>query len=47
MEVDDLDDDPEAWHANAHITNANYQGKKMVFLLFINRRCRAMIDTFI
>ncbi|KAG6820913.1 hypothetical protein H0H93_009687 [Arthromyces matolae] len=38
MAVDDSDDDPEAWQATAHITNANYQAKKMVFLLFINHR---------
>ncbi|KAF8660765.1 hypothetical protein AX16_001559 [Volvariella volvacea WC 439] len=31
-------DDPEAWAAEAHFTNANYQGKKTVFLLFINHR---------
>jgi DNA mismatch repair protein MLH1 len=30
-------DDPEAWSAEAHFTNANYQGKKTAFLLFINR----------
>ncbi|KAG6868636.1 hypothetical protein C0993_012680 [Termitomyces sp. T159_Od127] len=39
METDEPEDDPEAWHAEAHITNANYQAKKMVFLLFINRTC--------
>ncbi|KAG6879008.1 hypothetical protein C0992_005898 [Termitomyces sp. T32_za158] len=38
MEADEPEDDPEAWHAEAHITNANYQAKKMVFLLFINHR---------
>lgn len=37
METDEPEDDPEAWHAEAYITNANYQAKKMVFLLFINR----------
>lgn len=37
MDVDGIDD-PESWHAEAHITNANYQAKKMVFLLFINRK---------
>lgn len=31
------DDDAESWTADAYITNANYQAKKMVFLLFINR----------
>lgn len=31
-------DDPEAWKAEAYITNANYQAKKMIFLLFINHR---------
>lgn len=30
-------DDPEAWSAEAYFTNANYQGKKTAFLLFINR----------
>jgi DNA mismatch repair protein MLH1 len=30
-------DDPESWTAEAHFTNANYQAKKTVFLLFINR----------
>ncbi|KAJ7637128.1 histidine kinase-like ATPase [Roridomyces roridus] len=28
----------ESWTAEAHYTNANYQSKKMVFLLFINHR---------
>jgi hypothetical protein len=37
MDVDEEPDDPESWHADAYITNANYQAKKMVFLLFINR----------
>jgi DNA mismatch repair protein MLH1 len=35
---DDEADDPEAWKAEAQITNANYQAKKMIFLLFINRK---------
>ena len=35
-EADD-EDDPEAWSAEAYFTNANYQGKKTAFLLFINR----------
>jgi DNA mismatch repair protein MLH1 len=30
-------DDAEFWSAEVHFTNANYQAKKMVFLLFINR----------
>ena len=36
MDSDD-DSDPESWNAEAHFTNANYQAKKMVLLLFINR----------
>ncbi|KAI6131443.1 histidine kinase-like ATPase [Pisolithus croceorrhizus] len=31
-------DDPEKWSAEVFCTNANYQAKKMVFLLFINHR---------
>ncbi|KAF8886529.1 DNA mismatch repair protein MutL [Infundibulicybe gibba] len=31
-------DDSESWKAEAHFTSANYQAKKMVFLLFINHR---------
>lgn len=27
------------WSAELHFSNANYQAKKMVFLLFINRKC--------
>lgn len=42
---DDEGDDPEAWKAEAHITNANYQAKKMVFLLFINRKFPVMQDS--
>ena len=38
-DMEDDVDDPEAWKAEAHITNANYQAKKMIFLLFINREC--------
>jgi DNA mismatch repair protein MLH1 len=39
VEMEDSEaDDPEAWKAEAHITNANYQAKKMIFLLFINRK---------
>lgn len=36
----DMEDpeDPEAWSADAYFTNANYQGKKIALLLFINRR---------
>ncbi|KAG1792786.1 histidine kinase-like ATPase [Suillus plorans] len=36
----DMDDpeDPEAWSADAYFTNANYQGKKIALLLFINHR---------
>jgi DNA mismatch repair protein MLH1 len=30
------DTNDEPWSAIAHFTNANYQAKKMVFLLFIN-----------
>lgn len=29
----------ETWSAEAHFTSANYQAKKMVLLLFINRKC--------
>jgi DNA mismatch repair protein MLH1 len=38
-EIHDDDDDPEAWTAEAHCTNANYHAKKTIFLLFINRLC--------
>ncbi|KAJ7151144.1 histidine kinase-like ATPase [Mycena filopes] len=31
-------DSAESWTAEAHFTNANYQSKKMIFLLFINHR---------
>ena len=34
---DELPDQPESWSAEAYFTNANYQAKKIVFLLFINR----------
>jgi DNA mismatch repair protein MLH1 len=45
MEVDedqdqldeDLPDQPKSWSAETYFTNANYQAKKFVFLLFINR----------
>ena len=43
MEGEDVDD-PETWKAEAHISNANYQAKKMVFLLFINRKCLSLQD---
>lgn len=33
---DDIDE-PESWKAQVHFTNPNYQAKKFVFLLFINR----------
>ena len=36
-EYDEDMDDPESWRAEAHFTNANYQAKKTVFLLFVNR----------
>lgn len=35
-EVSDNDDEAD-WVANVHFTTANYQAKKIVFLLFINR----------
>ncbi|KAG5637179.1 hypothetical protein H0H81_005478 [Sphagnurus paluster] len=38
MDVDGGEEDSESWHGEAYITNANYQAKKMVFLLFINHR---------
>jgi hypothetical protein len=34
----DAGHDAEFWSAEAHFTSASYQSKKMVFLLFINRR---------
>ena len=39
MQISDGEDEEnvEAWNAQAHFTNANYQAKKMQFLLFINR----------
>lgn len=30
-------DDPERWSAEAYCTNANFQGKKTILILFINR----------
>jgi len=35
----DLPKGPTTWSAEVHFSNANYQAKKMVFLLFINRLC--------
>lgn len=43
MDEDGSTDDPEAWTAEAHFTNANYQAKKTVFLLFINRKCLSIL----
>jgi DNA mismatch repair protein MLH1 len=37
MDEDD-DDDAESWNAASYFTNANYQAKKIIFLLFINRK---------
>lgn len=36
---DDDDEGSSSWDAEVHFTNANYQAKKMVLLLFINRKC--------
>jgi DNA mismatch repair protein MLH1 len=38
MDEDDTNDDAESWNAASYFTNANYQAKKIVFLLFINRK---------
>ncbi|KAF8156932.1 DNA binding protein [Crassisporium funariophilum] len=38
MDMDEEGDDPESWAAESYSTNANYQAKRMVFLLFINHR---------
>ncbi|KAJ7770488.1 histidine kinase-like ATPase [Mycena metata] len=38
MEEDSGPQDSGSWAAEAHFTNANYQSKKMIFLLFINHR---------
>ncbi|KAJ6590595.1 histidine kinase-like ATPase [Mycena vulgaris] len=38
MEEESEVEDRESWTAEAHFTNANYQSKKMIFLLFINHR---------
>ena len=37
MDEDD-NNDSESWNAASYFTNANYQAKKVVFLLFINRK---------
>ncbi len=34
-----MEDDEEEWSAEAHFSGPNYQAKKTVFLLFINRTC--------
>lgn len=34
---EELPDKPESWSSEAYFTNANYQAKRFVFLLFINR----------
>lgn len=38
---EDVDVD-DSWSAEAHFTNANYQAKKMTFLLFINRESEVL-----
>ena len=38
MDEDDNENDAESWNAVSYFTNANYQAKKIVFLLFINRK---------
>ncbi|KAJ7634137.1 histidine kinase-like ATPase [Mycena polygramma] len=37
---EDMEEEPgrESWTADVHFTNANYQSKKILFLLFINHR---------
>ena len=48
MQVSDEDEEnSEAWNAEAHFTNANYQAKKMVFLLFINRERTCFLSPFL
>ena len=32
-----------SWDAEAHFTNANYQSKKLVLLLFINRELPVLV----
>lgn len=44
---DEDDEDAETWNAEAHFTNANYQAKKMTFLLFINREEVALSISFL
>ncbi len=41
MDVDD--DNSTKWSAEAYFTNPNYQAKKTVFLLFINRMSRQLL----
>ena len=36
-------DESESWSAESYFTNTNYQAKKMVFLLFINRRSSSSV----
>lgn len=36
-------DDAGSWSAEAHFTGPNYQAKKMVFLLFINREYNELV----
>lgn len=40
---EDVDVD-DSWNAEAHFTNANYQAKKMTFLLFINRESEVLTE---
>ena len=40
---DSRDEDANSWNAELYFTNANYQAKKMVFLLFINRKPRPLV----
>lgn len=48
MEEDEDMDDSTSWMAEAHFTNANYQAKKMVFLLFINRAgAHSLLDSML
>ena len=37
LDEPELPDQPESWSAEAYFTSTNYQAKKVVFLLFINR----------
>lgn len=45
---EDADGVPQSssWSAEAHFTNAHYQAKKMVLLLFINREAAALYWLF-